>query len=1347
MKRFFSILLTIAMLLTSFAFAAPAPVAVENAVETMDAAELAQEEAELTALTKTDYGYVLNDWSWDAQGIASNIIKNGTIVEEDGEQAVRIALAADAQGTATDRKATLTLKSDGSSVEVIPSWDPYYGYNLLTAANHVSKIVIRAKFTTPYVERSEGNSHIENSVKVYFSLNSNSAWSVSEATADSEVLVDGEFRDYVLDYTKIANYQNGKPKALGGIRIDPIGGLYPGESVDISSIAIYSDTDFTQEPTLIKGLDFEFDGAVDWFGEATATSGTGNKFKWEVVSDNGTSAFKIVANGASAQSGVTWTETTTAPNGVKDYNWSVPVNIPADLITKVVVRAKMYSPYPERQTKMLGESNENGKFEFYWATDVNDGAYKGAQQTAAQGLVADNEYHDVTFNFASNRQIWGGNITQFRIDPTEYLFEGEEIYIDSIKFYTSSDFETITATFPDAVDSELTLPYTQRIINAKLDKDTSITSFANGYARSDSYTVHSYDSATDVMQLVAQGPSIQNSRNNGVWTQKAFCFYDYIAKEMICFPALKITYNSNTADMNGENLFINGDFSQNIRMTAYKNADGSNVIKTENGNLILGYSDANSTVTDSRFMSWDIGNYYFNLARPTEGTKPYYVEFRSRPTAQAVAAMKALKDAGFYKNGAAANPQMFATVYAPKLDGKNGSDTTSSDCHFTYPDYIPTTKNKSSMNAYFNYGSNTDWEVKAGVYNVRPDANGFYIQMGFQNGPYYTDAASTTAAIWKEITFEYDYFIVKEMYNINFSAGDGQGEDPETMLYAKDVEFVVPDNPYTVTDGKGFCGWYCDETGETYIPGDTVSLDYAGDVTFMATFDYGFKFMYDNVTTEAIAADYNSGYVLPKTFTEEGITLPENYIVESYTYGTETYYPGDIFYDYELEGKILTVNAIDITRPAMHWCFEGDAVMTSDNLGSNKVKENRVLDDGTTVFHYSWDHYKGATKRADVNKGNDSRESRVTTTGITPKAEFNVFKLRFRAYDLMTAKDVKDDATGEVTGITYQPQVYTDISSNQASATNFAIYFNQLKTENDTLKPKYYFESSSDFRTVEYDLSQHANYGTGAKEFYFNLANANKGTVDFDYARLYRGGVHSVVYNTNAPEGANEVTAVAADTGVGFGSGYALSGDKPVLDTDAYTFVGWSTNPDATVDEAVNYIVFDEHVKNVYAVWADNTAPTNVGQELRADTATNGIRYMGTVTADQRAEAVEYGYIVARTTKLAENSEELTFNSITKYVYGAAYITEENRDNVWAWDGDNAVFTGVLTGFASVEQYSESLTVRPYLAFEASGKKLYVYGEAIVGSMQDIVNQMLENGAEAEWTDEQTAYASEILGM
>lgn len=129
--------------------------------------------------------------------------------------------------------------------------------------------------------------------------------------------------------------------------------------------------------------------------------------------------------------------------------------------------------------------------------------------------------------------------------------------------------------------------------------------------------------------------------------------------------------------------------------------------------------------------------------------------------------------------------------------------------------------------------------------------------------------------------------------------------------------------------------------------------------------------------------------------------------------------------------------------------------------------------------------------------------------------------------------------------------------------------------------------------------------------------------------------------------------------------------------------------------------------------------------------APQAMRYKGYVSDTLRANAEEYGFLIA--TKEALGNTELVFGSEingedklnytpagVKFVYGAAYI-KDSRDLVFETDRVNSRigFAGALTGI-SAANYDSVLVGRTYVKVDGN----YYYGETISKSIREVAKEI-----------------------
>ncbi|MGN1121847.1 MAG: hypothetical protein ACI4RV_05735, partial [Eubacteriales bacterium] len=136
-----------------------------------------------------------------------------------------------------------------------------------------------------------------------------------------------------------------------------------------------------------------------------------------------------------------------------------------------------------------------------------------------------------------------------------------------------------------------------------------------------------------------------------------------------------------------------------------------------------------------------------------------------------------------------------------------------------------------------------------------------------------------------------------------------------------------------------------------------------------------------------------------------------------------------------------------------------------------------------------------------------------------------------------------------------------------------------------------------------------------------------------------------------------------------------------------------------------------------------------------------GVRTRAYVPLWVREAASEYGYLVARSSDLAE--EELTFNATCPIVSGVSYRSDGSKDIIYASDDEKLYFTAVLTGISSA-YYGESFTVRPYLVYRIGEQDVTVYGEAREISLAAAAELLLAS-SDSTLTEQQRQTLTEIV--
>ena len=149
----------------------------------------------------------------------------------------------------------------------------------------------------------------------------------------------------------------------------------------------------------------------------------------------------------------------------------------------------------------------------------------------------------------------------------------------------------------------------------------------------------------------------------------------------------------------------------------------------------------------------------------------------------------------------------------------------------------------------------------------------------------------------------------------------------------------------------------------------------------------------------------------------------------------------------------------------------------------------------------------------------------------------------------------------------------------------------------------------------------------------------------------------------------------------------------------------------------------------------------NVSMRVGNVEKSTGIRFVSNISFENRAKALEYGYIVTTKTLLDANGNELTFDLKSAdgralYVSGKNHV--KNADGSIAFDKvfesttDGVKFAGVMTGININDPYQvcEIMVARPYAKVLLDGKETYVYGREERCSLQEIANSLRENEEE-----------------
>ncbi len=445
--------------------------------------------------------------------------------------------------------------------------------------------------------------------------------------------------------------------------------------------------------------------------------------------------------------------------------------------------------------------------------------------------------------------------------------------------------------------------------------------------------------------------------------------------------------------------------------------------------------------------------------------------------------------------------------------------------------------------------------------------------------------------------------------------------------------------------------------------------------------------------------------------------------------------------------------------PAMGFTFEGDKKENSFEV-SKAVYTKNIVDDGRDVLLVHWFNGYGGTGSSYPT---DLRLSFLTSTYSDP-SEYNIIQYSTkvdRAWDVIVdGTIVKNNDSGK--------PYWADKTQNptyKAVTSKPARIFAHTKANGTYLSPVISVGNpavavSDSYSIYEYDKSgaedftSLAGYGFCVDPFQATFG-AN---VYIDYVRVYRKGIQTITYATNAPVGATVVKEVAADTNRGLGYGYLLKDVRPVV--EGYVFLGWGLTPDAT--ETVNSITVDGD-ETVYAVWAEadtvNTPEVTEEVEIRGngDNDTNGIRFKSAIKPSEKANLDEFGFLATREVllpyadaeKTTRNHDYLTFNHKVNgedknyYVQGVAYDADGDIDLINSEKDDGGIiYTAVVTGIP-LENKAEKMVVRSYAKYTVNGKEMVVYGNTNAASLYDVATSIKDAGGEA-YTNNQT-YIESIL--
>lgn len=544
----------------------------------------------------------------------------------------------------------------------------------------------------------------------------------------------------------------------------------------------------------------------------------------------------------------------------------------------------------------------------------------------------------------------------------------------------------------------------------------------------------------------------------------------------------------------------------------------------------------------------------------------------------------------------------------------------------------------------------------------------------------------------------------------------------------------IPLDTYVIPDGMvpGATGYYLDAACETERV-TQVPLEHR-DITLYAAGKRVVYYRSDGVET-AVSLPV-SEYVIPLPSEVSEAYADTDFIAWTDADGA-VYHAGDKLTADEvlakLNGAALTAFCQDASQPAMGYAFEGDRPVRAADPAF-RYQEN-MDDSGARVLHL---RQFGAVS----GYKNDNRVYEYGDTCFDPK-EYSLFVYRYKVNGVAkvnstagdyTAVDPKTDITAVAENIPLRIYFYV----NSTPAGYIAGGVHGVETTG-------VISSSNTYSLYEKDMSSSADWQNAAGVYGFALDPARSNfasDVYMDYIRVYRKGVSTVTYDTNAPEGYEELVLceVAPETGRGVGKGYLLTGEQPMVETLA--FMGWATTPDAGKADVVNAVDLTGDI-TVYAVWEECLGASDPEKRfgIRCD-ENAGVRFRASISADAKAFVEEYGFLVTRQALLDELKDvpavkkELTFEfrrpgtQTPLYAYGAAYRKGE-KDIEYAVDAQgNTTFTAVCTGIPA-DAARETLVARTYVRYvTGSGTEVTVYGGEVSCSLYDVALSVREAGGD-----------------
>lgn len=541
--------------------------------------------------------------------------------------------------------------------------------------------------------------------------------------------------------------------------------------------------------------------------------------------------------------------------------------------------------------------------------------------------------------------------------------------------------------------------------------------------------------------------------------------------------------------------------------------------------------------------------------------------------------------------------------------------------------------------------------------------------------------------------------------------------------YANNLPDTAKSNsPYTlpaITTSRAntrFLGWSLEENGEV-ISSSTVNLN--GDTTLYAVWaegenhpEYGktlFNIDFEHSTNFANNALYKHGYVnaddenaVKWYMTASGFANNKYSIYGENKDGVIVYKDGEKVItegvtDYTVVNKFLGANGAASTNPQFVPTTGENANLTFAPKGYFTISSRTAYDKDESYSHtisdetvYQFRHFTYAWKDAEHTATVHQHDSLLTFKDIIKETKGdNIWKSR-------VSQNYQKDKDFVVSSFTLTEKV---------NGVDTKVTYNDIKETTSLFRFLIYFTYSNRKENAVKDLFKLDDLVLYWKPFTANL------TLDL-------GNGETLALLTDY----DTINIVDADTVLGENANAVIGGKmlKGISKTQG--------------GEAITEDFYLTENTTVYPVWSDDAADlapvVSKSNSIRTDSH-NGIRFLASVTKNQKKYATEYGFIVTRSTILANlglENTDLRFDMDRQdaYVYGANYIKGTQTDLIFKTTENEIFFTGVVTGMPAEKRfYEEDMVARPYIKYNDG---TIVYGDANSRSVLSVAEAIRDNG-------------------